>query len=409
MQLTTKQEEGLRLAVSRYQIGMPYTVIAGYAGSGKSTLIQFIIQALKIPERQIAYVAYTGKAANVLKQKGCPNPTTAHKLLYYAKQMPNGSYTFKPKTVLDADYKLIVVDEVSMLPKDMWYLLLSHGVYVIACGDPGQLPPISKDQRNEVLDNPHIFLDEIMRQAQDSAIIRLSMHIREGKDFRTFPSVSGEVRIIQHRKDLFYNQEDYKNCLLGAGQIICGTNAQRNSFNTAVRQFLGRGDEPEIGDKVIGLTNHWDFFSEQMTALTNGAIGELQQFKSIRQKYPIRLDLPEVDILQSTILMDDEDKFVKVPIDYKQIKTGEPSLNPQQIYKLNGYLKNYKGITPPPLQPFDFVYGYAITCWKAQGSEWPNVLGFDAEWVKRKNKEEYIQYLYTLVTRSSEKIILVGD
>ena len=60
---------------------------------------------------------------------------------------------------------------------------MSHHIYVLACGDPGQLSP-PRDSAAPILQNPHIFLDEIMRQAQESAIIRLSMHIREGKDFK---------------------------------------------------------------------------------------------------------------------------------------------------------------------------------------------------------------------------------
>jgi len=407
--LTTKQEEALKIAVERYKLGMPYTVISGYAGSGKSTLVQFIIAALHIPEEKVAYVAYTGKAANVLKQKGCPNATTAHKLLYYAQKTPSGMFVFRPKSTLEVPYKLIVVDEVSMLPKDMWKLLLSHRIYVLACGDPGQLPPINKDQVNDVLDNPHVFLDEIMRQAQESAIIRLSMHIREGLDFRDFPTVSGEVRIIQHAKDLYNNVEDYNNCLLGAEQIICSTNKQRVALNNAVRKLQGRGPTPEIGDRLIGLTNHWDFSSEQNTALTNGAIGELIDFNMVHQEYPTRLHIAPVDIMVSSITMDDGDEFFDVPVDYKQILTGNKTLNSEEEYRLAKYLKNYKGIDLPPFMPFDFTYGYAITCWKAQGSEWNTILGFDAGWVRTKNKEEYIKYLYTLVTRASQKVILVGD
>ena len=162
MVLTNKQEEGLRIAVERYRIGEKYTVIAGFAGTGKSTLIKFIIAALNVPPEEVCYVAYTGKAAQVLKQKGCPNAITAHKLLYKAKPMPNGTYKFEPKLSI-GDYKIIIVDEISMLPKAMWNRLLAHNIYVIACGDPFQLPPIDKDSDNKVLENPHIFLDEIMR------------------------------------------------------------------------------------------------------------------------------------------------------------------------------------------------------------------------------------------------------
>ena len=125
------------MAVNRYNLGMPYTVISGYAGTGKSTLVKYIVAALGFYPEEVAYVAYTGKAANVLKNKGCPNATTAHKLLYHARQTKNGNYVFTPKKVLDDDYDLIVVDEVSMLPQELWYQLLSHGVYVLAMGDPG--------------------------------------------------------------------------------------------------------------------------------------------------------------------------------------------------------------------------------------------------------------------------------
>jgi len=409
MILTYKQEEGLKIAVERYRAREPYTIISGFAGSGKSTLIKFIISALHIPEEDVAYVAYTGKAANVLKQKGCVNATTAHKLLYYANKTPNGGFVFRPKPSFEIPYKLIVVDEVSMLPRDMWNLLLTHHIYVLACGDPGQLPPINKDQVNDVLDHPHVFLDEIMRQAQESAIIRLSMHIREGKDFRDFETVSGEVRIIPHAKELYANEEDYHSCLLGAEQIICGTNKQRTSINNLVRKLKGKGLTPEFGDKIIGLTNHWDFLSLQNTALTNGAIGYLGNTELITQKYPTRLDIHPTEIMISQIIMEDEDEFVDVPIDYQQLITGNPTLTSQEEYRLARYLKNYKGAAQPPFQPYDFAYGYAITCWKSQGSEWNTVLGFDASWVKYKNPEEYKQYLYTLVTRAAQTVILVGD
>ena len=86
------------------------------------------------------YVAYTGKAANVLKNKHCPNPTTAHKLLYHARRLPSGLYRFLPKTpyeMAEEQIEVVVVDEVSMLPKKMWDLLCSYNFYILACGDPG--------------------------------------------------------------------------------------------------------------------------------------------------------------------------------------------------------------------------------------------------------------------------------
>ena len=418
MILTPKQEEALKLAVNRYNVGMPYTVIAGYAGAGKSTLVKFIVDALGFHDDDIAYVAYTGKAANVLKQKGCPNATTAHKLLYYAKRNPNGTFSFKPRESLEKNYKLIVVDEVSMLPNELWELLLRHHVYVLACGDPGQLPPV-KGEAAPVLDNPHIFLDEIMRQAQESAIIRLSMHIREGKDFRTFPTVSGEVRIVQHT----WQFPDEDATLLQASQVICGMNEQRTKFNNRIRFLQGRGELPEPGDKIVSLHNHWDEISLTENALTNGAIGNIQEYFNYTQTYPKEnkkfTDFPDTEIMKTNMITDDGDTFLDLPIDYQCLLTGKPTLNGSQEYKLGAYNKSLmlRGMRNPYYDamrylkeiPYQFAYGYAITCWKAQGSEFPYVLGYDCPWLKRSNPQEYIKYLYTLVTRAEKAVILVGD
>lgn len=137
MELTIRQQEGLRIAVERYRNREPYTVISGYAGAGKTTLVKFIIAALDLnPEKDVAYVAFTGKAATVLSKKGNPNAMTAHKLLYTARQKSDGTFFFIPNPPGSLEYKVIVLDECSMLPKGMWDRLLSHGVYVIACGDP---------------------------------------------------------------------------------------------------------------------------------------------------------------------------------------------------------------------------------------------------------------------------------
>ncbi len=415
LELTAKQEEALKLAVARYTMGMPYTVISGYAGSGKSTLVTFIIDALNIPPEKVAYVAYTGKAANVLKNKGCPNATTAHKLLYHARQTKTGNYVFTPKKVLDEHYELIVVDEVSMLPQELWYQLLSHGVYVLAMGDPGQLSP-PRDETNTVLEHPHVFLEEIMRQAQDSAIIRLSMHIREGKDFRTFPTVSGEVRIVPHK----WQFEDENTTLLQASQIICGLNAQRYELNDKVRTMLGYGPTPNEQDKIIGLKNHWDEVSEEGNALTNGAIGTLIPHEHITQTYPNTArfkGFQPTDILLADFITEDGDTFKNLPIDYLCLTTNNPSLTSAQEYILGGYNKNIIGkidaygysANAIKTIPYNFNYGYAITTWKAQGSEYPYVLGYDCTWLKKKNKDEYIKYLYTLVTRATNAVILVGD
>ena len=228
MILTNKQEEGLKIAVARYKAHEPWTCISGYAGTGKSTLVKFIIAALNLQPDDVAYITFTGKAASVLRHKGCPNAMTAHKLLYHSKRMPNGKYIFSPRKVLDGNYSLIIVDEISMLPIDLWNLLLTHKKHVIALGDPFQIPPIDRKADNHVLDHPHVFLDEIMRQAQESEIIRLTMDIRDYKAPDYFKGDEVQVLHPSQVVDGVYHWAD---------QIICATNRKRHDINSFMRAW----------------------------------------------------------------------------------------------------------------------------------------------------------------------------
>ena len=394
MILSKKQEEGLRVAVARYKAHEAYTCISGYAGTGKSTLIKFIIAALGLEPEQVCYVAYTGKAAQVLKQKGCPNPYTAHKLLYKAKPMPNGTFKFEPKPALDEGLEVIIVDEVSMLPKEMWLRLLSHRIHVIACGDPFQLPPIDKDSDNHVLDNPHIFLDEIMRQAYDSEIIRFSMWIREGKPINEFPASGQQVMFVKP-EEIVTGMYDW------ADQILCATNAKRNAINMNMRQIKGFGPEPAVGDKIISLRNQWEFFSNSMSdpaPLTNGTIGVIQNTDLYNMTVPFWISEKKIPILYTNMIDENGDVFHYIPVDYTSLTTGEKFLTGKQEFQMR---KNPK--CPDP--PFEFAYAYGITVWKAQGSEWDKVLGYEEPFPY--DRDTHQRCAYTLATRAREKLVYV--
>lgn len=394
MILTNKQEEGLRTAIQRFKDCKPYTCIAGYAGTGKSTLIQFIISALELRPEEVCYVAYTGKAAQVLRQKGCPNAVTAHKLLYKARPMPNGTYKFEPKVTLDGEYRLIVVDEISMLPNDMWLRLLNHRVHVIACGDPFQLPPIDKDSDNHVLDKPHVFLDEIMRQAYDSEIIRFSMWIREGKPISEFPASGAQVMLVdpQHVVSGMYTWAD---------QILCATNQNRNAINEFVRKIKGFGPEPVVGDKIICLRNQWEFLSNSIldpSPLTNGTIGTILNMNKTVIKPPFWICDKDIPVLYTSMTDDNNTQFDYIPVDYTFLTTGEKLLTGKQEFQMR---KSNK--CPDP--PFEFAYAYGITTHKAQGSEWQKVLVYEERFPFE--KEEHARWAYTAATRASEKLVWI--
>ena len=392
--LTEDQNRAIELACERYYAGYGYTCIAGPAGSGKSSVVRYIIQALGFNPLEVAYVAYTGKAAQVLKQKGNPNATTAHKLLYKAVPMPNGFFKFKPKGVLDFPYKMIVVDEISMLPKDLWELLLKHRIYVLALGDPFQLPVIYENQDNHVLDNPHIFFTEIMRQAQENEIIRLATWIREGNKLSDYHCDNQDIQIYK-KSELVTGMYEW------ADQILCATNQTRNQLNRTLRQIKGYDEEPQQGDRVICLHNYWEFFDRNGEfPLTNGTTGKINYYYTEKQHFPNYIIDKPVEYMFAEFETDDGYIYNMAPIDYSLLKDGKTPVTSRIRYLMN---KNKKVIDAP----FEFDYGYAITTHKSQGSEYNKVLLFEEGFPYE--KEEHARHLYTGITRAVDKLVIIAN
>jgi exodeoxyribonuclease-5 len=277
-----------------------------------------------------------------------------------------------------------------MLPLQLWELLLTHKCHIIALGDPAQLPPIDPKSDNHILDKPHIFLSEIMRQAAESEIIRLTMAIREGKNIEYYKGK--EVQIIPYDQ-VISGMYDW------ADQIICATNRKRLEINNYMREAANRGPHPETGDKIICLRNHWDTVDlSGENALVNGAIGTLGEFSIVKQQWPL-YGVPDTPILYGKFLSDGDGVFEDLHIDLTALETGKPFLSNEQSYRV------YRNAATRPLEPLEFNYGYAITCHKAQGSQWDKVLVFEEAFPF--NKEEHQRWLYTACTRPSQKLVLV--
>ena len=392
MILTKKQAEGLLISIDRYNAGKKYTVISGYAGSGKSTLVRFIIEALDVDEDDVCYCAFTGKAAEVLRKKGNKNACTLHKLLYESIPKPEGGFYRKPKPCLD--YSIIVVDEVSMAPKQLMDLLFFHNIYVICLGDPGQLPPIDKNEDNHLLDHPHIFLDEIMRQAQESEIIRLTMKIRNNEPIDHYDGK--EVKIIP------YSQLN-TGALQWADQVLTATNAKRESINNQMRQLLNHPDYPVDGDKMICLRNYWDDLSNKGDPLINGTIGILQNSFQTWRQLPrfVKSDIKKFDVLMGDLIIPDmDDVYSMTEMDRQMIMSGKKCCDWKLSYKLGKLKLGYGEIVPK-----EFTYAYAITIWKAQGSEWNKVLVLEENFPY--DKETHRRAMYTAATRASKRLVWV--
>ena len=168
-----------------------------------------------------------------------------------------------------------------------------------------------------------------------------------------------------------------------------------------MRGILGFEGPPQDGDKVICTRNYWEDLSMNGDPMINGSIGYLKNsFKTV-QYIPrwLYTTVQKFDILQSDITFD-EDEYPGVPIDYMYLTEGKKPCDWRDAYKI-GKARPRIG----DIMPREFEYGYAITCHKAQGSEWDKILVIEESFPF--NKEEHARWLYTAATRASEKLVII--
>src|SRR3954469_24297551 len=217
----------------------------GYAGTGKTTLVKHIAEGV---DGKVLFAAFTGKAACVMRSKGCHSASTIHSLIYKARETGEEMPSFELWDDAPASKaKLIIIDECSMVDGELARDLLSFDVPLLVLGDPAQLPPISGGGFFTDAE-PDAMLTEVHRQAQDDPIVRLSMQVREGR--RLEPGEYGLTSVVT--KDAFDPQR-----ALETDQILVGRNNTRRAYNMRVRQKQNIEDPlPVAGDKLVCLRNN---------------------------------------------------------------------------------------------------------------------------------------------------------
>lgn len=315
--------------------------LGGYAGVGKT----FVVKNLSDFYRNFAVCAYTGKAANILRKKGVA-AQTIHSLIYKAIE-EEGVVTFNLAPSIECEG--IIVDEASMVSKEIYEDLRSFGKPIIFVGDHGQLEPIG-DKFN-LMENPDFRLETIHRNAGEIAFF--AEHIRKG-----YKASSWEHKVGSGSSVSFLNKSNYKNYALEADQIICAFNKTRAELNSFVREQLNRGKEPEIGDRVMCLRNN------SFHKLFNGMQGII------------------TDIYDHILCFQTDDKYFEISYDkntFNQIK----------------YEFEFSIESPNP-----FDYCYAITCHKAQGDQFDKILVLE----QKCDLWDHKRWAYTAASRAVSKI-----
>ena len=327
--------------------------LAGYAGTGKTTLAKHLAEGL---DGQVAFVAFTGKAAHVLRSKGCADASTIHNLIY---RLVGEKDDRRPEFELNRDsrardLRLIVADECSMINQQTGNDLLSFDVPVLALTDPAQLPPINGAG---YFDNrpPDFMLTEIYRQALDNPIIAMSKTVREGG--RLAPGSYGNSRVI--------NLAAADNSHLNADQILVGRHVTRRNINSGIRARLKHlGAYPVKDDKLVCRRNDYRL------GMFNGSL------------WTVAADPKR-----------DRDDLVIKLVDGDERRTVLTNVGYFDHTKVDNSAREY----------LELDYGYALTVHSAQGSEWDKV------WLRDESCcfDAPARWLYTAITRAAKQITIV--
>ena len=339
----------------------PVFRLFGYAGTGKTTLARHIADGV---DGEVKFAAFTGKAALVMRNKGCDNASTIHSLIYRARESGVEQPSFELWDDAPASKaKLIVIDECSMVDAELGRDLMSFECPLLVLGDPAQLPPIQGGGFFTDCE-PDAMLTEIHRQAKDDPIIRLSEIVRSGGEIAY--GRYGDSRVI--RRDEIDAAE-----VLAADQILVGVNRTRRLYNQRIRQLQGtEAPLPVAGDKLVCLRN------DRAKGLINGGLWRVESLSGLRK-----------DFVRMTVRSEDD-----------------PGRAAVKVAVLKPFFEGTEADLPYALRrdSDEFDYGYALTVHKAQGSQWDAVVLFDES---RAFREHRARWLYTGLTRAARRLTLV--
>lgn len=408
--LTEDQKNAIKIVVDAYRRGQKEIFVDGAAGTGKTSIVPFIIGELGLfGLNSVAYATFVAKAANILLRKlekvrqGGYNVSTLHKLLYNVDFDRFGKCIFTPKSFYELEHlKLFVCDEASMIPNVFRELFMKHGGITLYIGDHHQCPPIEQEKDeynlstksyiyNRLKHSPDVRLTEIHRQAKESPIIQLATNVRLNKEIIQYTNLPYQA----FNKEMMICKKDYlrtlcKNhpeTLLNADVILCGKNSTRHQLNTWVRKQKNLPPLPVHNDRAMCMMNT-NVFTEEGYRISNGMTGTIIDPEYHHNKY-VSFEF-KADGVEDTVEM----------VSWIKCFQGHP-IETEDFREARRYGMHEYG------QFGAFNYGYSSSVHKYQGSECDNVLLINEEFGEFKwNKYGYhSEWFYTGITRAAKRLI----
>lgn len=391
----------------------PFFVLKGGAGTGKTFCVQEIQPQIK---GKIIYTAPTNKATKVLKETihkpgYKPMCMTIYKLLGLHLDDEAEVKELKGSGSPPAlqDYKLIVVDEGSMIPTKLFEFIREtaelYQVRFLFMGDSAQLPPVGEKTSPIWEISRCAGLTKVMRH--DNAILDMATHIREQVDeenpsIRLVSNNDGTEGVWRWGRIEFFDEirKHAEQGLLSIpyhSKVIAWRNVQVDAFNKTARDIIfNRTKAPWIiGDRVI-FTSHAKGAHEEVIATTDDegtivdvAEKELEIFKCWALE--IRLDDDRTVIAE--VLHEDSRKEFREELERLASDARAKRGKWATFWAVKEMFHQIK-------------HAYAITAHRAQGSTYENALVCWQDIVRNSNQNEAYRCLYVATSRPKKKLIL---
>lgn len=421
-------------------------LLSGFAGTGKTTLISTFVKTLSNFKIKSYLMAPTGRAAKVLSNYSGKRAHTIHRSIYFI-QSPDGV----PRFTLGQNKRtntIFVVDEASMVstfsgitepgslsPRDLMedlleYVYSAENCKLIFVGDKGHLPPVGMEESPALdpkfLSSHYSFdlvtaeLKDVVRQESESGILDLSLQLREYTE---------DIPLLKHNKKdaIALSGNDLQDAIESAisqyGQdnvmIVTRSNKRANLFNQQIRhRILWQEDDMNAGDIMMVVHNNY-YWLEPKSEAGFIANGELMEIKKIVRREEM-FGFEFIDVVARFIdypnMEDVEVKMMTRAITSESANVPREELK-ELFYRIaseeyplerNKKVRNKKVMENPYFQSLQVKFGYAVTCHKSQGGQWPIVFIDQGYFTAEMWNKEYMRWLYTAVTRASEKLYLVN-
>ena len=446
-----EEKEGLLTALGAFLVSRDETkafILRGYAGTGKTSVVSALVRALEGLKQQCVLLAPTGRAAKVLSRYSGFTAYTIHKKIYRQNQLGQEAFSLSDNRHVRT---LFIVDEASMLSGQrdnglfgsgcllddlVKYVYNGQGCSLLLLGDDAQLPPVGSV--NSPALNPDFMaqyglhvtcfaLTQVARQALDSGILGEATRIRNELAGNTLSAVTLNPNgkdIISVPGDEVIDTLEHSWREVGAEDtlIIARSNKMTNLYNQGVRaRVLWKEDDLSNGDRLMVTKNNYFWAQEykNLEFIANGDMFEIERLTNTHEMYGFhfaKADLKSVDYdweIEALVWLDSlttdspeanftlqKELFARIAEDYPEIRSKKELV--KKIYE------------SPYYNALQVRFAYCVTCHKSQGGQWRHIyidtsgIGEDeARMADRVERREYIRWLYTAITRATEKIYLL--